>query len=69
MLTGYVEGDVVRHTEIFVPSRALDLSVGHIVTVLEEMGIFEDDSEPSFERWLGLRHSAPPGQGCDSSRA
>ncbi|MFJ9034910.1 hypothetical protein ACIRQP_42250 [Streptomyces sp. NPDC102274] len=55
VLTGYVEGDVIRHTEIFAPLRALDLPVGHTVTVLEEMGIFEDDSEPSFERWLAER--------------
>ncbi|MFA7767406.1 hypothetical protein [Streptomyces sp. NRRL S-448] len=55
LLTAYVEGDVIRHTELFIPLRALDLPVGHIVTVLEEMGIFEDDSEPSFERWLAER--------------
>ncbi|MEU5703716.1 hypothetical protein ACFFS2_35800 [Streptomyces aurantiacus] len=52
VLTGHVSGDVIRHTEIFAPLRALDLPVGHVVTVLKEMGIFEDDSEPSFERWL-----------------
>lgn len=52
VLTGHVEGDAIRHTEIFSPLRALDLPVGHVVAVLEEMGIFEDDSEPSFERWL-----------------
>ncbi|ADI04348.1 hypothetical protein SBI_01227 [Streptomyces bingchenggensis BCW-1] len=55
VLTGYVEGDVIRHTEIFAPLRALDLRFGHVVTVLEEMGIFEDDSEPSFEGWLAER--------------
>ncbi|WP_328825979.1 hypothetical protein OHT77_01060 [Streptomyces sp. NBC_00252] len=52
VLTGYVEGDVIRHTEIFAPLRSLDLPMGHTVTVLEDMGIFEDDREPSFERWL-----------------
>lgn len=55
VLTGYVEGDVIRHSEIFAPLRARDLPVGHTVAVLEEMGIFEDDSEPSFERWLAER--------------
>ncbi|MET8747425.1 hypothetical protein [Streptomyces sp. NPDC004728] len=55
VLTGYVEGDVIRHTEIFAPLRALDLRFGHVVTVLEEIGIFEDDSEPSFEGWLAER--------------
>ncbi|MFB7168154.1 hypothetical protein [Streptomyces sp. NPDC056242] len=39
VLTGYVEGDVIRHTEIFALL----------------MGIFEGDSEPSFERWLADR--------------
>ncbi|MEN8655512.1 hypothetical protein ABCR94_36345 [Streptomyces sp. 21So2-11] len=55
VLTGYVEDDVIRHTELFAPLRALDLRFGHVVTVLEEMGIFEDDSEPSFEGWLAER--------------
>ncbi|MFJ2420466.1 hypothetical protein [Streptomyces brevispora] len=54
-LTGYVEGDVIRHSEIFAPLRSRDLPVGHVITVLEEMGIFEDDSEPSFEGWLAKR--------------
>ncbi|MFB6553758.1 YrhB domain-containing protein [Streptomyces sp. NPDC056405] len=60
VLTGHVEGDVIRHTEIFSPLRALDLSVGHAVTALEEMGIFEEDSEPSFERWLVGRLNPSP---------
>ncbi|MEV0966570.1 hypothetical protein AB0J25_29000 [Streptomyces sp. NPDC049910] len=69
VLTGYVEGDVIRHTEIFVPLRVLDLSVGHIVTVLEEMGIFEDDSEPSFERWLAERlEGLAPGTRSEAER-
>ncbi|MFG2405833.1 hypothetical protein ACGFR8_16150 [Streptomyces brevispora] len=55
VLTGYVEGDVIRHSEIFAPLRALDLRFGHTVTVLEAMGIFQDDSVPSFERWLASR--------------
>ncbi|MFD9504436.1 hypothetical protein [Streptomyces sp. NPDC060035] len=55
VLTEYVEGDVIRHSEIFTPLRALDLRFGHTATVLEEMGIFLDDSEPSFERWLAER--------------
>ncbi|MEU2592246.1 hypothetical protein ABZ649_05045 [Streptomyces albidoflavus] len=69
VLTGHVEGDVIRHTEIFSPLRALDLPVGHIVTVLEEMGIFEDDSEPSFERWLiGRLEGLAPGIGAETER-
>ena len=55
VLTGYADGDVIRHSEIFEPLRALDLGVGHVVTVLQEMGIFLDDSEPSFEGWLAER--------------
>ena len=54
VLTGYVEGDVIRHTEIFAPLRALDLRFGHVVTVLEEMGIFEDDSDPAAQFRGGL---------------
>lgn len=55
VLTGYTEGDVIRHGEIFTPLRALDLRVGHVITVLEEMGIFLDDEEPVCERWLAER--------------
>lgn len=69
VLTGYVEGDVIRHSEIFAPLRALDLRVGHVVTVLEEMGIFEDDSEPSFESWLAeKREGLAPGIRSEAGR-
>lgn len=69
VLTGHVEGDVIRHTEVFSPLRALDLPVGHIITVLEEMGIFEDDSEPSFERWLvGRLEGLAPGIRSEAER-
>lgn len=60
---------MIRHTEIFAPLRALDLPVGHVVTVLEEMGIFEDDSAPSFERWLvGRLEGLAPGIRSEAER-
>ncbi|MCE0448034.1 hypothetical protein LT493_42410 [Streptomyces tricolor] len=60
---------LIRHTEIFALLRALDLPVGHVVTVLEEMGIFEDDSEPSFERWLvGRLEGLAPGIRSEAER-
>lgn len=69
VLTEYVEGDVIRHSEIFTPLRALDLRFGHTATVLEEMGIFLDDSEPSFERWLAERlEGLAPGIGAEAER-
>lgn len=69
VLTGYVEGDVIRHSEIFAPLRALDLRVGHVITVLEEIGIFENDSEPSFEGWLAERlDGLAPGIGAEAGR-
>lgn len=69
VLTGYVEGDVIRHSEIFTPLRALDLRFGHTATVLEEMGIFLDDSEPSFERWLAERlDGLAPGIAAEAER-
>lgn len=69
VLTGYVEGDAIRHSEIFTPLRSRDLPVGHVVTVLEEMGIFEDDSEPSFEGWLAERlQSLAPGIRSEAER-
>lgn len=69
VVTAYVEGDVIRHTEIFAPLRALEPPVGHIVTVLEEMGTFGDDSEPSFERRLAERlDSRAPGICSEAER-
>ena len=47
----------------------MDLPVGHIVAVLAEMGIFEDDSEPSFERWLvGRLEGLAPGIRSEAER-
>lgn len=69
VLTGYTEGDVIRHSEIFSPLRALDLRVGHVITVLEEMGIFLDDEEPFFERWLAERREGiAPGIAAEAER-
>ncbi|WP_434597884.1 hypothetical protein [Streptomyces sp. A5-4] len=69
VLTGYTEGDAIRHSEIFTPLRALDLRVGHVVTVLEEMGIFLDDEEPFFERWLAERlEGIAPGIAAEAER-
>ncbi|MEV0492264.1 hypothetical protein [Streptomyces atratus] len=69
VLTGYTEGDVIRHSEIFTPLRALDLRVGHVITVLEEMGIFRDDEEPFFERWLTERlDGIAPGIAAEAER-
>jgi integrase len=69
VLTKYVEGDVIRHSEIFTPLRALDLRFGHTATVLEQMGIFLDDSEPSFERWLAERlEGLAPGIAAEAER-
>ncbi|MEW2729102.1 tyrosine-type recombinase/integrase [Streptomyces albidoflavus] len=69
LLTRYVEGDVIRHSEIFTPLRSRDLPVGHVITVLEEMGIFEDDSEPSFEGWLaGRLEGLAPGIRSETER-
>ncbi|TDU05903.1 hypothetical protein EDD99_4440 [Streptomyces sp. 846.5] len=69
VLTGYVAGDAIKHSEIFAPLRALDLRVGHTVTVLKEMGVFLDDREPSFERWLVERlQGLAPGIRAEAER-
>ncbi|WP_328964978.1 helix-turn-helix domain-containing protein [Streptomyces virginiae] len=47
VLTGHVEGDVIRHTEIFSPLRALDLPIGHIITVLEGKGFVDRTVYPA----------------------
>ncbi|MFD3504350.1 hypothetical protein [Streptomyces sp. NPDC058678] len=69
VLTGSTEGYVIRHSEIFTPLRALDLQFGHVITVLEEMGIFRDDEEPFFERWLPERlDGTAPGIAAEAER-
>ncbi|MGW7064011.1 hypothetical protein ACWGHM_36680 [Streptomyces sp. NPDC054904] len=69
VLTDYVAGDAIRHSEIFNPLRALDLRFGHTATVLEEMEIFLDDSKPSFERWLAERlDGLAPGIAAEAER-
>ncbi len=52
LLSGHIEGDVVRYSEMFPALRALGVSSERTADVLGEMGILLDDRRPSFEDWL-----------------
>ncbi|MFF3127871.1 hypothetical protein ACFVRD_37530 [Streptomyces sp. NPDC057908] len=52
LLSEYAEADMIRHSEIFAPLRALNLSIERTTEVLQTMEIFLDDRRPSFEDWL-----------------
>ncbi|KAB1141426.1 hypothetical protein F7R91_32920 [Streptomyces luteolifulvus] len=52
VLSGHVNGEVVRHSEIFPALRSRGLSVERTVEVLADIGVFQDDRTPSFEQWL-----------------
>jgi site-specific recombinase XerD len=52
VLSGHVEGDTVRYSEMFPALRALGISVERVADVLAEMRVLVDDRRPSFEDWL-----------------
>lgn len=52
LLSEYAEGDMIRHSEIFSPLRALNLSIERTTEVLQAMEIFLNDRRPPFEDWL-----------------
>lgn len=55
VLSGHVEGEVLRHSEIFPPLRTRGLSVGHTAEVLDRLGLFTDDRTPSVDGWLARK--------------
>lgn len=55
VLSGHVEGEVIRYSEIFLPLRSRGLSVGHTAEVLDRLGLFDDDRTPSVDRWLARK--------------
>ncbi|MCY0932568.1 hypothetical protein OTB20_41960 [Streptomyces sp. H27-H1] len=52
VLSGHVEGEVIRYSEIFPALRGRGLSVGHTAEVLGRLGLFADDRVPAVDRWL-----------------
>ena len=58
LLSGHVDGDVIRYSELFPALRARGLSVNRTVEVLTAIGVFDDDRPSVFATWL--RRSLAP---------
>jgi hypothetical protein len=52
LLANHLEGETIRYSELFPALRARGLSVERTVKVLTQIGIFDDDRVPAFQRWL-----------------
>ncbi|MGH3856008.1 MAG: integrase [Pseudonocardiaceae bacterium] len=52
LLANHLEGETIRYSELFPALRARGLSVERTVEVLAQIGIFDDDRVPAFQRWL-----------------
>jgi site-specific recombinase XerD len=52
LLSGHVQGDRIRYSEMFPALRARGLSVGRTAEVLGRLGLLDDDRRPPFEFWL-----------------
>jgi len=73
VLSGYVDGDVVRYTELLAGLRYLVMTVVRTADVLAAMEFLLDDRRDGFEGWLAgefdaLAPASPPrpnaGPGC-----
>lgn len=52
LLSGHLDGDVVRYSDMVAAMRALKLTTERAGEVLAEMGVLVDDRRSSFEDWL-----------------
>lgn len=52
LLSGHVEGDTIRYSEMILGLRAADSPVERVSEVLDEMGVLVDDRRPAFNAWL-----------------
>jgi len=69
VLSGHVDGDVVRYTELFAGLRHLDMTVERTADVLAAMEILLDDRRDSFEDWLaGKLDGLAPGLAAETER-
>jgi hypothetical protein len=50
LLSGHVQGDKVRYSDLFPALRARGLTVERTVEVLDQLGLFDNDRVPTFER-------------------
>ena len=52
LLSGHVNGDKIRFSELFPVLRGKGLGVERTVEILDQLGVFDDDRVPAFEPWL-----------------
>ncbi len=55
LLSHHIEGEQVRHSELFPALRAHGLSVERTVEALDHIGLLNDDRVPAFEQWLARK--------------
>ncbi|MFG2919552.1 hypothetical protein ACGF0D_42635 [Kitasatospora sp. NPDC048298] len=62
VLSGHVEGESIRYSEIFPALRGRGLSVNRTAEVLDQLGLFTDDRASAVDRWLDRKlHAVAPG--------
>lgn len=52
LLSQHIEGETIRYSELLPALRAHGLNAKRTVEVIDRIGLFEDDREPSFDRWI-----------------
>ncbi|WP_219418657.1 hypothetical protein [Pseudonocardia nigra] len=52
LLSGHVDGDKIRFSELFPVLRRKGLGVERTVEILDQLGVFDDDRVPAFDSWL-----------------
>lgn len=62
LLSGHVLGETIHHSEVAGALRLRGLSVGRTITVLDHIGLLDDDRTSTFDAWLNRRlHGLTPG--------
>jgi len=52
LLSGHIDGDKIRFSELFPVLRRKGLSIERTVEILKQLGVFDNDRVPAFETWL-----------------
>ena len=62
LLSGHVIGETIHHSEVASALRPRGLSVSRTITVLDHLGLLDDDRTSTFDAWLNRRpHELTPG--------
>jgi hypothetical protein len=65
-LSGHIDGEKVRYSQMFPALRAHGLSVGRTAEILNLLGLLDDDRPSQFDAWLTRKLAAvAPGIGRD----